>query len=64
MRQDFLRKQVKMAKEQNRDWKYYQFAEVIDISAQAFYNWLNGAYEMSYETRNKLESLLADLLEQ
>jgi len=37
---------------------------VIDISAQAFYNWLNGAYEMSYETRNKLESLLADLLEQ
>lgn len=64
MRQDFLRKQTKLAKELNPDWKYYQFAEVIGITANSFYNWLKGYYDLSYKTQNKLESLLSDLLEQ
>ena len=64
MDQDFLRKQVKIAKAYNQDWTFSQFAQVIGVSTSHFYNWLNGQCKLSYETRNELESLLADLLEQ
>ena len=61
--QDFLRKQVKLAKELNDGWKYYHFAQIIDITPESFYNWLKGYYELSYKKKNELEELMTDLLE-
>ena len=63
-KQDFLRQQVKKAKECNQDWKYYQFAEVISITPAAFYNWLKGYYSLSNQKRNELEQLISNLLDQ
>ena len=60
--QDNLRKQVKLAKALNEDWSYKAMSEVIQITAHAFYNWLNGAYELSYTKERELQNLVADLL--
>lgn len=46
-KQDKLRKQVKLAKALNDDWSYKSMSEVISISSHAFYNWLNGFYDLS-----------------
>lgn len=62
--QDYLRKQVKLAKEMNSDWKYYQFAEVINITPASFYNWLKGYYELSYQKQNELLYLVSNLLDE
>ena len=48
-KQDNLRQQVKLAKALNDEWSYKDMSEVINISTHAFYNWLNGAYELSYK---------------
>lgn len=42
--QDNLRRKVKLAKALNEGWSYKAMSEIIQISNQAFYNWLNGAY--------------------
>lgn len=60
--QDFLREQVKLAKVYNKDWSYKQMAEVIDITDHAFYNWLNGYYELSKSKEVDLHSLIDDLM--
>lgn len=52
-----------MAKALNDDWSYKAMSEVIDITPHAFYNWLNGFYELSNSKRIALENLLADLME-
>ena len=62
-RQDYLRKRTKVAKALNDDWSYKAMSEVIDITPHAFYNWLNGFYELSNNKRIALENLLADLME-
>ena len=62
-RQDNLRQQVKLAKALNNDWSYKAMSEVINISVNAFYNWLNGAYELSYKKERELQSLVSDLME-
>ena len=62
-RQDNLRQQVKLAKALNDDWSYKAMSEVIGINTHAFYNWLNGAYELSYKKERELQSLVADLTE-
>ena len=46
-RQDNLRKQVKIAKALNDEWNYKTMSEAIDITPHAFYNRLNGYYELS-----------------
>lgn len=61
-KQDKLRKQVKLAKALNDEWSYKAMSEVINITANAFYNWLNGAYEFSQSKEKDLESLINDLL--
>lgn len=59
--QDYLREQVKLAKVYNKDWSYKQMAEVINITDHAFYNWLNGYYELSRSKETDLWSLIDDL---
>ena len=60
---DKLREQVKLCKVYNADWSYKQIAEVIEITPHAFYNWLNGYYELSDRRERKLRELLSDLME-
>ena len=58
-----LREQVKLCKVYNPEWSYKQIAEVIEITPHAFYNWLNGYYELSDRRERKLRELLSDLME-
>lgn len=58
-----LREQVKLCKIYNPEWNYKQFAEVIEITPHAFYNWLNGYYELSNRKEKKLKELLSDLMD-
>ena len=39
------------------------FAEVIGVTQNAFYNWLNGYYELSDKKVSDLETLLCDLID-
>lgn len=59
---DILREQVKLCKVYNPDWSYKQMAEVINISQHAFYNWLNGYYNLSSSKQIELKGLLTDLM--
>jgi len=61
-KQDKLRQQVKLAKALNNDWSYKAMSEVIGINTHAFYNWLSGAYDLSYDHARELQSLVADLM--
>lgn len=61
-KQDFLRKEVKLAKALNEEWSYRQMAEVIGITPHAFYNWLHCYYELSSSKEIELSSLISDLL--
>ena len=63
-RQDNLRQQVKLAKALNDEWSYKAMSEVIQISTHAFYNWLNGAYELSYSKERELKDLLSNLIDE
>ena len=60
--QDNLRQKVKLAKALNDDWSYKAMSEVIGITVHAFYNWLDGAYELSDKRKHQLESLADDLM--
>lgn len=63
-KQDNLRQQVKLAKALNDEWSYKAMSEVIQISSNAFYNWLNGAYELSYKKENDLADLVSNLIDE
>ena len=59
-KQDKLRKQVRLAKANNTDILYKDFAEYINISLNSFYNWLNGSYKLSYKKAKLLEDITID----
>ena len=63
-RQDNLRQQVKLAKALNDEWSFKAMSEVIQISTHAFYNWLNGAYELSYSKERQLTDLVSNLIDE
>ena len=63
-KQDNLRQQVKLAKALNDEWSYKAMSEVIQISSNAFYNWLNGAYELSYKKESDLAELVSNLIDE
>ncbi len=58
-----LREEVKLCKVYNPEWSFKQIAEVIEITPNAFYNWLHGYYELSHRTETKLRELLSNLME-
>lgn len=60
--QDDLRQKVKLAKAMNDEWSYKLMSEVIQINKYSFYNWLNGAYQLSPSKYNDLMNLVYDLL--
>lgn len=63
MKQDDLRKQVKLIKAEYDDIKYYDLADYIDITEASFYNWLSGYYELSRKKENLLREMAIDLLD-
>lgn len=61
--QEKLREQVKIMKAINGDIiTYKEVAEYLEISINGFYNWLNGAYNLSYNKQKKLEELVSNML--
>lgn len=60
--QNKLRQDVRIAKALNEDWSYKKMSDVIDISVNAFYNWLNGAYELSEKKERQLKDLVSNLI--
>lgn len=63
MEQDFLRKQVKLAKALNDDIFYKDFAEYLEITEHSFYNWIKGYYELSSQKARKLYNVIVDLID-
>jgi len=64
MDQKNLRKFCKIIKSLNDDFfTYKDIAEMLDISVNSFYNWLNGAYDLSYNKAKELEIFLHNLAE-
>ena len=57
-----LRKEVKLLKAlQNVSYK--ELSGYLEITQNAFYNWLNGSYELSYEKKKRLSDIISDLRE-
>lgn len=64
MDQKNLRKFCKINKTLNDDWLTYKdIAEMLDMSVNSFYNWLNGSYNLSYNKAKELEIFLHNLAE-
>lgn len=62
MRQDDLRKKLKIAKIENPDlFTYEDIADYLDIKIASLYNWASSGYNLSYEKEKKLRNLLSDL---
>lgn len=61
MQQEFLRKQVKIAKALNDDIFYKDFADYLEITEHSFYNWLKGYYNLSSKKEQKLRDIVIDL---
>ena len=62
-KQDYLRKEVKLAKALNDDIYYKTFSDYLKITEHSFYNWLNGYYDLSKLKELKLHDILIDLIE-
>lgn len=61
--QEQLRKNVRLAKALNdNEFTYKDFASVIDITENGFYNFLNGYYNLSYQKAKELEDFIVNLL--
>lgn len=61
--QDKLRKLVKLAKVENDDIHYKDFAAYLNINEHSFYNWLKGYYNLSQDKYTKLNDIVINLLE-
>lgn len=61
--QEQLRKEVRLAKALNDDIYYKDFAEFLDITEHAFYNWLSGYYSLNRSNSNKLHELVIDMID-
>lgn len=62
-RQDYLRKEVKLAKACNDDITYKDFAEYLDISYNSFTNWLYRQYKLTTTNEHKLHNLVKDMID-
>ena len=60
-KQQNLRKKVKLAKVES-GFSYKEMAQIISYDTNAFYNFLNGYYNLSQKKAKQLQALLEDLL--
>ena len=59
---DDLRKQVKELK-CYQEISYTELSEYLEVSRNAFYNWMNGYYSMSDERKTRLQEII-DILKE
>lgn len=59
---DNLRKLIRLAKAIDSDITYKELANIIEITPGAFYNYLNGYYEISYSKKKLLKEYLEDII--
>ena len=57
-----LRRKCRLAKAESQ-FTYKEMAQIIGYDTNAFYNFLNGDYNLSWEKSRILEELLSDLLD-
>ena len=62
-KQNYLRKEVRLAKACNDDITYKDFADFLEIEHKSFLNWLSGAYNLSSSNERKLHDLVIDLID-
>ena len=63
MDQDNLRTMVKLAKANNDDIYFNDFAKYLGITDHAFYNFLKGYYDLSEKKAKMLQDVVIDLCE-
>lgn len=61
MRDDELRKKVRLLKATEAIDNYYELAEMLDMTEKSFYNWLSGYYTLGHSRRVLLEQIVSDL---
>ena len=60
MKDDFLRKEVKMLKVMD-NYQYKEIAEYLEVASSSFYAWLYGKYNFSTEKRKRLYEIIETL---
>lgn len=61
MRDNELRKKVKLLKATGAIVNYYEIAELLEMTEKSFYNWLSGYYELGEKKRKLLIQIEQDL---
>lgn len=61
MNDDDLRKEVRILKAIGQIDNYAEVAEMIEITKNSFYNWLNGYYNLSSDRKKLLNIIVDDL---
>ena len=61
MRNQKLRKRVKLLKANGSIKNYYEIAELLEISSKGFYNWLSGYYDFGENKLLELEQIIDDI---
>lgn len=62
-KQDYLRREVRLAKALEDDLYYKDMANYIGITEYSFYNFLKGYYDLSRKKERMLHEILIDLID-
>lgn len=61
MKDNELRKKVKLLKATGAIVNYYEIAELLEMTEKSFYNWLSGYYDLGEKKRKLLIQIEQDL---
>lgn len=61
MKDEELRKRVRILKATKAIDNYYEIAEFLEITEKSFYNWLSAYYTLSDEKKKLLNLIIDDL---
>ena len=62
--QNYLRRKARVALAENVGvFKASEFAEILDIEIGSYYNWINGAYDLSSKKARYFEDFLSDIVD-
>lgn len=61
MKDEFLRKKIKLLKAYDLVDSYLHVACMLEMSPKGFYNWLRGDYNLGQKRKEKLYELITDL---
>lgn len=61
MKDNDLRRKVKLLKATGAIDNYYEVAELLEMTEKSFYNWLSGYYDLGEKKRKALIEIEQDL---